>query len=86
MKRSLTIAGHRTSISLEEPFWRALGEIAAARGIGVSALVGEIDRDRTEPGGLSAAVRVHVLEWYRARAGDQRTGSSRRLPEGGDTS
>lgn len=59
-KRSISIAGHRTSISLEAPFWEALGRLAGARGLSVQALVAEIDRGR---GGsnLSSAIRVHVL-------------------------
>ena len=59
-KRSLTIAGHRTSVSLEEPFWDALGQIAASRGLSVQALVAQIDRGRGE-NNLSSAIRVHVL-------------------------
>lgn len=59
-KRSFAIAGHKTSISLEEPFWEALREAAAERGVPMAALVGEIDRGR---GGanLSSAVRVWIL-------------------------
>ena len=64
VKRSLTIAGHRTSISLEEPFWDALKDIAADRGLSLSALVAEIDNSRAS-GGLSSSVRVYVLEYYR---------------------
>lgn len=67
-KRSLTIAGHRTSISLEAPFWTALSEIAEAKGQSISGLVGEIDRERTGGTNLSAAIRVFVLEWYREGA------------------
>ena len=59
-KRSLTIAGHRTSVSLEAPFWDALGQIAASRGLSVQALVAQIDRGRGE-NNLSSAIRVHVL-------------------------
>jgi predicted DNA-binding ribbon-helix-helix protein len=59
-KRSLTIAGHRTSISLEEPFWRALKEIAAADGVSLAALVAAID-GRRKGVGLSSALRIHVL-------------------------
>ena len=59
-KRSLSIAGHRTSISLEEPFWDALGRLAGERGLSVPALVSEIDRDRGDTN-LSSAIRVHVL-------------------------
>jgi predicted DNA-binding ribbon-helix-helix protein len=66
-KRSLTIAGHRTSISLEDPFWLALGEIARARRISLPALVAGIDRTRSDAMNLSAALRVYVLEWFRGR-------------------
>jgi predicted DNA-binding ribbon-helix-helix protein len=60
VKRSVAIAGHRTSVSLEAPFWDALREIARQRSISVQALVGEIDSNR---GGhnLSSAIRVFVL-------------------------
>ena len=60
VKRSVVIAGHSTSVSLEEPFWEALRGIAAARGRSVQALIGEIDATR---GGqnLSSAIRVFVL-------------------------
>ena len=64
-KRSLTIAGHRTSVSLEAPFWEALGALAGARGLSVQGLVAEIDRSRGESN-LSSAIRVHVLQAYRA--------------------
>lgn len=66
-KRSLTIAGHRTSVSLEEPFWDALREIAAAEGVAVAALIAEID-SRRETVNLSSALRLHVLDHYRRRA------------------
>jgi len=58
-KRSVTIAGHRTSVSLEEAFWDLLLGIANARGQSVSELVTEIDRQRG--GNLSSAIRVFVL-------------------------
>ena len=67
-KRSLTIAGHRTSISLEEPFWQALGEIAKARRISLPLLVAGIDRTRSDATNLSAALRLYVLDWFRSRA------------------
>lgn len=60
LKRSLTIAGHRTSLSLEPEFWEALQGAAAARNISVAALVGEIDGARGERN-LSSAVRVWLL-------------------------
>ncbi|GAB4236280.1 MAG: hypothetical protein Kow0032_21310 [Methyloligellaceae bacterium] len=67
-KRSLTIAGHRTSVSLEDEFWDALAEVAKSRGLSPSALIGEIDRERdATPGGLSSAIRVHVLNHFRMR-------------------
>ena len=65
-KRSLSIARHRTSISLEDEFWDALLKIARADGKSVAALVGEIDKTRSckasPQGSLSAAIRVYVLE------------------------
>ena len=60
VKRSVRIAGHATSISLEPPFWQALCEIAAQRGISVNALLTEIDAVRG--GNLSSAIRLFVLE------------------------
>ncbi len=66
MKRSITIAGHRTSVSIEDDFWHGLGEIAAARGISVTALIASIDEARGEAN-LSSAIRSHVLGWYRDR-------------------
>lgn len=64
MKRSITIAGHRTSVFVEDEFWQALGEIAAKRGVSGAALIAEIDEKR---GGanLSSAIRTYVLDWYR---------------------
>lgn len=66
-KRSFTIAGHRTSISLEAPFWEALRAEARRRTMPVAALVAEIDRGRGAAN-LSSAVRVWLFE--RARSGD----------------
>jgi len=65
-KRSITVAGHRTSISLEEPFWQALAEIAAARQMSLAGLVVEIDRARPAEVNLSSAVRLFVLDWLRS--------------------
>ena len=59
-KRSVRVAGHRTSVSVEEAFWRALKEIAAGRGISLNGLITEIDSRRA--GNLSSALRVFVLE------------------------
>ncbi len=61
VKHSLTIAGHRTSVSLERAFWDRLKALAALRGVPVATLVAEIDAGRGE-GNLSSAIRVVVLE------------------------
>jgi len=58
-KRSITIQGHRTSISLEEPFWMTLNDIAKARKQSLASLVQMIDKERV--GGLSSAIRVFIL-------------------------
>jgi predicted DNA-binding ribbon-helix-helix protein len=59
-KRSVEIAGHRTSLSLEEAFWRTLKRLAAKDGVSLNKLIEKIDRARE--GNLSSAVRVYVLE------------------------
>ena len=58
-KRSITIHGHRTSVSLEEPFWTILRAIANRRGLSLASLVQMIDKERK--GGLSSALRLFVL-------------------------
>jgi len=65
-KRSLTISGHATSLSLEPAFWQALEETAAARRISLAALVSEIDRERS--GTLASAARLFVLATLKASA------------------
>jgi predicted DNA-binding ribbon-helix-helix protein len=60
-KRSVTIDQHRTSISLEEPFWDALSDIAREEGKSLAALIGDIDKSRGDEN-LSAAIRLYVLE------------------------
>ncbi len=71
VKRSVTLAGHRTSISMEMEFWDALQEIAAHENKSVNGLIAEIDaaRSHTAAGanGLSSAARLFVLAWYRGR-------------------
>lgn len=62
-KRSVTISGHQTSISLEEAFWDGLKEIAAREGVSINAMVERIDEARI--GNLSSAIRVFVLERLR---------------------
>ncbi|CAL8972102.1 aryl-sulfate sulfotransferase [Rhodoplanes serenus] len=64
VKRSIVIAGHKTSVSLEDAFWKALKEIAAARHVTLSDLVSTIDSERRH-GNLSSAIRLFVLEHYR---------------------
>lgn len=67
-KRSLTIAGHRTSIAIEQEFWAGLEAMALSGGKSIAALVAEIDEQREAPN-LSSAVRLAVLAWYRDRPG-----------------
>jgi predicted DNA-binding ribbon-helix-helix protein len=64
LKRSVRIAGHRTSLALERPFWAAVDEIARARGVSRAALLAAIDDARRGP--LASAVRVFVLEACRS--------------------
>ena len=68
VKRSFTLDGHRTSISLEAPFWEALKEVARAQRIPVAQLVQAIERARGD-GGLSSAVRIWLLDHYRRNGG-----------------
>lgn len=67
VKRSVSIRGHRTSFSLEQPFYDELARIAAERGIPLARLVGEIDAARPRGANLSSALRLYVLDWFRAR-------------------
>ena len=64
VKRSIVIAGHRTSVSLEDAFWRALKDIAAERGLSLARLVVQIDAARGEAN-LSSSLRVFALEQAR---------------------
>lgn len=65
VKRSLTLKGHRTSVSLEDSFWRAFRDIASERGVALNVLAAEIDAGRDEDVGLASAIRVFVLETVR---------------------
>ncbi len=67
VKRSVAIKGHRTSISLEKPFYEEFERIARQRGMAVAALVAEIDESRPPDTNLSSAIRLFVLEDFRAR-------------------
>jgi len=71
VKRSIVIASHKTSVSLEDEFWKGLKEIASGRGVTLSDLVASIDTDR-QHGNLSSAIRLFVLDFYRAQIGDKR--------------
>ncbi len=66
-KHSLTLRGHRTSVSLEAEFWRAFRAIAAERDLPINALAAEIDAARDPEVGLASAIRVHVLRHYQSR-------------------
>jgi len=65
VKRSIVIAGHKTSVSLEDAFWDALKEIASARDVTLSEVVANIDALRNQ-GNLSPAIRLYVLDHFRA--------------------
>ena len=67
-KRSLTLDGHRTSVSLGDAFWVAFVEMARAEGLSVNALAARIDRDRGVSAGLASAIRVAVLRRLQALA------------------
>jgi predicted DNA-binding ribbon-helix-helix protein len=71
-KRSLVIGTHKTSITLESPFWEALKKIAASEAITPGQLVARIDADR-QHANLSSAIRLFVLDHYR-RLADERAG------------
>ena len=75
VKRSIVIAGHKTSVSLEDAFWKGLKDIAIARQLTLSDLVASIDAERRH-GNLSSAVRLFVLDHYRSQSnGGERTQS-----------
>ena len=67
VKRSVFLAGHRTSVSLEEEFYHGLSEIAAGRHLRVNELMHEIGTKR-QSGTLSSALRLFVLEYYRSQS------------------
>lgn len=68
IKRSLTLRGHRTSVSLEDDFWRAFRDIAEDKNIPINALAAQIDAERDLDAGLATAIRLYVLAHFRARA------------------
>ena len=72
VKRSIVIAGHKTSVSLEDAFWKGLKEIANGRELTLSDLVASIDTERRH-GNLSSAIRLFVLDHYRVHNVDEHT-------------
>lgn len=68
VKRSLTLRGHRTSVSLEDAFWREFRAIAERRGVAINELAAEIDAARGTEAGLASAIRVFVLEELRGQS------------------
>ena len=75
-KRSIMVAGHKTSVSLEDAFWNGLKEIARERHMRLSELVAEIDAQR-QLGNLSSALRLFVLEFYRTQLSHGKAGRDR---------
>ena len=73
IKRSVVVAGHKTSVSLEDAFWKGLKEIAGDRDMTLSELIGTIDSER-ENGNLSSALRLFVLDFYRTQLSDLKEG------------
>src|SRR5215217_7060822 len=74
VKRSIVIAGHKTSVSLEDAFWKGLKEIAGERDMTLSELVASIDSDR-QHGNLSSGLRLFVLDHYRSQIGGDDQGA-----------
>ena len=68
-KRSITLAGHATSISLEAPFWDAIRDIAAQQDMSAQDLIAEIDNSK-RMASLSSAIRVYILSWYQDKANE----------------
>ncbi|EFG38322.1 hypothetical protein BAZG_01666 [Brucella sp. NVSL 07-0026] len=66
-KHSVSIRGHATSYTFEDPFFKIIEEIAAARNMTVAALVAEIDSRRERTINLSSALRLHVLDWLKSK-------------------
>ena len=63
-KRSLTLRGHRTSVSLEDRFWTAFRQIAADENLAINALAAKLDEERSFEEGLASAIRDYVLQYY----------------------
>lgn len=68
IKRSLTLKGHRTSVSLEDEFWQCFREISDSKGMPINALAADIDAERELDIGLAGAIRLYVLRHYKSAA------------------
>ena len=79
LKRSLTIAGHRTSIALEAEFWAGVEAMAQERGLPLASLIRAIDEDRAASN-LSSAVRLAVLKWYQQQSATVASAALSSLP------
>jgi len=79
LKRSIVIAGHKTSVSLEDKFWDSLKEIAGERGMTLAELVATIDADR-QHANLSSAIRLFVLGFYRDQLASRQDRTREALP------
>jgi predicted DNA-binding ribbon-helix-helix protein len=73
VKRSIVVAGHKTSVSLEDAFWAGLKEIAGGRHLTLSDMVAAIDSERRH-GNLSSAIRLFVLDFYRRQLSELKAG------------
>jgi predicted DNA-binding ribbon-helix-helix protein len=80
VKRSIVVAGHKTSVSLEDAFWSGLKEIAGGRRVTLSDLVAAIDGERRY-GNLSSAIRLYVLDHYRGQGNGVRAGADARASD-----
>ena len=81
VKRSIVVAGHKTSVSLEEAFWNGMKEISGLRNMTLSELVGEIDSNRQQ-GNLSSAIRLFVLDHFKSRAAGSTSSGEPKQSEG----
>jgi predicted DNA-binding ribbon-helix-helix protein len=79
-RRAIVIEGHKTSVSLEDPFWKGLKLIATKRGVTLSALVASIDAGRQQ-GNLSSALRLFVLDFYRGQLAQEAGDKPNAAPE-----
>jgi len=73
VKRSIVVAGHKTSVSLEDAFWNGMKEIASGRNLTLSDLITAVDSERQQ-GNLSSAIRLFVLDFYRNQLADIKDG------------